>query len=317
MSLAVTSESDKYHLEKPGWRTTPEGDPRGYIQPEGLRELWFHTGTLCNLKCSFCLEGSKPGDDRVQLPSFEDIRTYIDEALDLGVQQFSFTGGEPFVNRDMVRVLDYALDRRPCLVLTNATQPLQKRLDDVKKLANKPNVLSFRVSLDHPDASAHDAERGEGNFMRSLETMRSLIGQGFHVSVARLMENEEDSEAVEARYRRVFADAGLPKDLHFVAFPEFLTPCSHPTGVPSITENCMTQYHSEESRARFMCSFSKMVLKMDGKMRVYACTLVDDDPDYDLGDSLRESLKFRIMLQHHRCFSCFAYGASCSEVCDA
>jgi len=55
------------------------------------------------------------------------------------------------------------------------------------------------------------------------------------------------------------------------------------------------------------------VVKKDGVVRVYACTLVDDDSDYDLGASLSESLKPRVMLGHHRCYSCFKYGASCSE----
>ena len=48
------------------WLLTPQGDPRGYIQPHALSELWFHTGTACNLACPFCLEGSKPGDNRLQ-----------------------------------------------------------------------------------------------------------------------------------------------------------------------------------------------------------------------------------------------------------
>ena len=56
-----------------------------------------------------------------------------------------------------------------------------------------------------------------------------------------------------------------------------------------------------------------MVVKKDGTMGVYACTLVDDDSDYNLAPTLRESLQYRVMLQHHRCFSCFAHGASCSE----
>ena len=47
-------------------------------------------------------------------------------------------------------------------------------------------------------------------------------------------------------------------------------------------------------------------------MRVYACTLVDDDEDYDLGGSLAEADDRRVYLRHHRCYSCFAYGASCS-----
>ena len=62
-----------------------------------------------------------------------------------------------------------------------------------------------------------------------------------------------------------------------------------------------------------MCHFSRFVLKKGGRVRVYACTLVDDEEDYDLGETLTESMRPRIMLKHHRCYSCFAYGASCSE----
>ena len=62
-----------------------------------------------------------------------------------------------------------------------------------------------------------------------------------------------------------------------------------------------------------MCRYTRFVLKKGGRMRVYACTLVDDDEDYDLGTSLAGSLSVRVMLRHHRCYSCFAYGASCSE----
>ena len=91
-----------------------------------------------------------------------------------------------------------------------------------------------------------------------------------------------------------------------------MTPGSNPD-VPQVTEHCMTNYQDETTRASFMCSTTKFVLKKDGRMRVYACTLVDDDPDYDLGGTLRESMSVRVMLRHHRCYSCFAYGATCSE----
>ena len=57
-----------------------------------------------------------------------------------------------------------------------------------------------------------------------------------------------------------------------------------------------------------------MVVKQNGQLGVYACTLVDDDLDYNLGATLRASLEQRVMLRHHRCFSCFKHGASCSEM---
>lgn len=295
------------------WLQTRTGDPRGYIDPHALEELWFHTGTACNLRCPFCLEGSKPGDHRLEQISFDEARPLLDEALALGVQQFSFTGGEPFINRDFVKILDYALEHRPCLVLTNGTKPVLRRMDDLQGLLQKPHALRFRISFDFPDPAAHDESRGAGNFHLALECLGALHRMGFGVSIARHMAEGEDSAAVTAAYQRWFREAGVPEDTRIVAFPDFLGPGAHPGGVPEITENCMTTYHSGSTRAEFMCAYSKMAVKIDGRMRIYACTLVDDDPDYDLGSTLTEAMNTRVMLRHHRCFSCFANGASCSE----
>jgi len=63
-----------------------------------------------------------------------------------------------------------------------------------------------------------------------------------------------------------------------------------------------------------MCGFSKMAVKQAGRMRIYACTLVDDDARYDQGESLTEAVRSRVLLEHHRCYSCFKYGSSCSEL---
>jgi len=302
----------RHHITTSDWLKTPTQEPRGYIQPKTLKELWFHTGTICNLSCPFCLEGSKPGDDRINAITLNDAQPFIDEALDLGVEKFSFTGGEPFVIKSMIDILDYALDHRPCHVLTNATTPLQRRLDEIQMLQAKPNPLSFRVSIDYPDAKKHDAARGQGNFFFSWKMIGELHKRGFTVSIARQRSKGENSDKVDKIYHKYFKQVGLPKETRIVSFPDFLTPgaVAH---VPHITKQCMTQYQDEESRDQFMCNFSKMIVKKDGQMRVYACTLVDDDSDYDLGGSLKASKNIRIMLKHHRCYSCFAQGASCSE----
>jgi hypothetical protein len=75
----------------------------------------------------------------------------------------------------------------------------------------------------------------------------------------------------------------------------------------------MTRYKNEQSRREFMCAFSKMVVRKAGRMRVYPCTLVDDDETFDQGSNLAGALQQRVILKHHRCYACFAYGASCSE----
>lgn len=294
------------------WYQTPDGDDRGYIDPHELRELWFHTGTACNLACPFCLEGSKPGDQRLGLMRFAEVKPWIDEALKLGVQQFSFTGGEPFLAKELPEILGYAASYRSCLVLTNGGEPLLKRFEHILPLLDAAHPVHFRISIDYLDAQRHDAGRGEGSFALSIAGIRKLHQAGFHVSVARQMEKGENTEAVNQAYRTFFAEQGLEGELTVIAFPDFLPPGSAPE-VPQVTTHCMTTYQNEDSRKQFMCAFSKMVVKQDGELRVYACTLVDDDREYDLGTSLREAMTQRISMKHHRCYSCFAYGASCSE----
>jgi hypothetical protein len=245
--------------------------------------------------------------------TLEEARPYFDEALALGVEQFSFTGGEPFVNRDLIGMLSHVAQHRPALVLTNGTKPLRTRMEQVAPLRDAPHPVRFRISLDYPDAARHDANRGEGNFAYALETMRLLHTMGFGVSLARQSEPGEDRDAVDAAFREVLVGEGLPEATHIVVFPDFLTPGACPDSVPEISEQCMTTYHDAESRSRFMCNFSKMLVKLNGRVRVYACTLVDDDASYDLGGTLTEAMRARVLLRHHRCFACFSSGASCSE----
>jgi MoaA/NifB/PqqE/SkfB family radical SAM enzyme len=294
------------------WLQTPHGEPRGYIQPHTLSELWFHTGTACNLACPFCLEGSKPGDRRLGRVALADVRPFVDEAVLLGVRQFSFTGGEPFINRDLVHILAYALDRAPCLVLSNGVDAVTQRLAQIEPLLASAHPLAFRISIDHPDEALHDAGRGAGNFAKAWTALHRLHERGFKVSIARQMALEEDSAVVEAAYRELLCRHGVPEDVPLVAFPDFGAPGAQ-RAVPDVTESCMKQFQTEATRREFMCAYSKMIVKQGGRMRVYACTLVDDDPAYDQGTTLRESLAMRVRLKHQRCYSCFRYGASCSE----
>jgi hypothetical protein len=57
-------------------------DGTGGSSPTRWTELWFHTGTACNLDCPFCLEGSRPGDDRLQRITLADVRPLIDARWD-------------------------------------------------------------------------------------------------------------------------------------------------------------------------------------------------------------------------------------------
>jgi len=283
--------------------------PEARIQAQTLAELWFHTGTACNLECPFCLEGSRPGDARLERVTLADLRPYIEEARVLGVRRLVFTGGEPLIVKDIVRILACALAVAPCLVLTNGTAPLIRRVHQLDLLKSQPCALSFRVSIDHPDPERHDAGRGWGNFRRALEGLALLNERGFHVSVTRQQAAGEDRAAVDAAYRVLLKRHGLPADLDVIAVPDY--------GVPGggrvergITHDELERFRRSLPGRELMCFSSKMVLKRAGRMRVYACPLVDDDEYFDQGGSLAEALSRDVRLCHHRCRSCLESGAS-------
>lgn len=271
--------------------------------PIALRELWFHTGTACNLECPFCLEGSKPGDNRLERVSLADLKPHFDEAVELGVQRFAFTGGEPLIVKDIVKILSYALQLKPCMIFTNGTAPLIKRVHQLQLLKAQPHPLSFRVSIDHPDEQRHDAGRGWGNFKRALEGLKFLVASGFDVSIARHAEANENIADVEKRYTDLFRKHELPC-LNLLPLPEFGRP-GHESKISTDEQPICVPHNT-------MCKEGRMILKRDGKVRVYACALTDDDERFDLGTSLKTSLNTAFELQHHRCQSCLRCGATLS-----
>ena len=171
-------------------------------------------------------------------------------------------------------MLACAAARRPCLVLTNGTAPLLQRLAQLEPLRQCAHPVAFRVSIDYRER--HELGRGAGTFAEAWRALGALHDLGFGISLARQRQPTGDSGAIDAQFLGLLASHGLPTDLRIVAFPDFLPPGSA-SNHPEISSHCMATCAA--GQANFMCAFNRMRVKQRGRMRVYACTLVDDDPD--------------------------------------
>jgi MoaA/NifB/PqqE/SkfB family radical SAM enzyme len=136
-----------------------------------LDTLWFQVaGTLCNLTCTHCFIACSPNNHNLEMMSLESVRRHLAEAMALGVREYYFTGGEPFMHHDMLEILALTLRQGPATVLTNGlllrpeTAAALARLD-----AESEYSLDLRISLDGDDAASNDAVRGAGTFERILE----------------------------------------------------------------------------------------------------------------------------------------------------
>jgi sulfatase maturation enzyme AslB (radical SAM superfamily) len=92
---------------------TVAGEERASVAVDGLETLWFNTGTLCNIACENCYIESSPGNDRLVYITCDEVAVYLDEIEKAGLptDQIGFTGGEPFMNRDMPAMLEECLSR--------------------------------------------------------------------------------------------------------------------------------------------------------------------------------------------------------------
>lgn len=286
---------------------TSKGEPRGYIDFITLKQLWINTGSVCNLNCPNCFEESGPKSKRIQTITLDEIRPYLLAAQEKKVSSFGFTGGEPFMNPQFMNILEAALAIAPCLVLTNGTKPLKHYLPKLAQFSDtQKQNLTFRISINSPDEKTHDAQRGEGSFITAWTQLKALNQLGFPIAIARQMQKDEDTEQIQTAFQKLLTQYELPKNTTIVAFPDLAK-----TQTPEISETCISTYHTPQSCANFMCATTRMLVKKNDHVSLYACTLVDDDDFFNFGQNFDHALTQRTFLKHQRCFACFSSGVSC------
>lgn len=281
-----------------------------------LETIWFCTGTLCNLGCKTCYIESSPTNDALVYLTLAEVETFLDEieTEGLGTTEIGFTGGEPFMNKDIVQILESCLERGfEVLVLSNAMRPMRRHEGSLVDLLERYGPkLTIRVSLDHYSGEIHEAERGRDTWDKAIDGLKWLSNKGFSIAIAgRHLAHEADAVARRG-YAQLFAREGIAIDpadpARLVLFPEM----DATADVPEITTACWGILDVDP--ASVMCSSSRMVVKHKGDdaPTVVACTLLPHGEDFQMGRTLKEASR-TVSLNHPHCARfCVLGGASCS-----
>ncbi len=296
---------------------TAKGEPRATVELRALETLWFNTGTLCNLTCRNCYIESSPRNDRLAYLTTADVARYLDEiARDrLPTKLIGFTGGEPFMNPQIIAMLTSVLSRGlDALVLTNAMKPLRKLRTEMLALQSRyGDRLTIRVSVDHYNPAIHEQERGFRTWAPTLDGLVWLARNGFRLDVAGRRFTGETEASLRAGFTRLFAEHGINVDandpVRLMLFPEM----EREHDVPEITTACWGILH--KSPDDVMCAGARMVVKRKEAAApvVLACTLLPYDQRFEMGTTLAEA-SGPVALNHPFCASfCVLGGASCSR----
>lgn len=278
-----------------------------------LDQLWFQVaGTVCNLRCRHCFISCAPDNHSLWFLSRQEVAEALDESAELGVKEYYFTGGEPFMNRELEGMLEDTLRIGPATVLTNGTLLPDRRVERLGGLAGSSRyTLEFRVSIDGVDPATNDAIRGPGTFARALEGVGRLVGEGF-LPIITTMQSWPDHETdrILSDFREVLARIGYDRPRLKIVPPLLMGAEAERTRAYVPTERVTAQMMAGYDVDLLLCSRARLVTSRG----VLPCPILADEPDAVLARRLRDSVDRPAQLGEQACYTCYVHGAICANV---
>ena len=274
-----------------------------------LGSLWIQlTGTWCNLACTHCLNASGPDDPWLRPLSPAVVQQAITEGERLGVKEIYFTGGEPFLHREILPLLALSLTVAPTTVLTNGTLMTAAVADRLRQLAESSRYsLEIRVSLDDVDPELNDRIRGPGAWAHAVQAIRLLHARELLPIVTATEILSEETAPPGGSYRRFrdfLVSIGIEKP-RVKIIPVFtLGRLDGAQSVP-LTEEALEGF----DRSLLQCAESRVVA--DGG--VYACPILAGLPGARLSDGSLEASFRSASLFHPACVTCHQTGMTCAN----
>lgn len=278
-----------------------------------LDQLWFQvSGTVCNLRCRHCFISCAPDNHHFWFMTREQVRGALRESVALGVKEYYFTGGEPFMHRDLVAMVSDVLAYGPVTVLTNATLLDERRVAALSRVAAASSYsLELRVSLDGVTPAENDAIRGRGTFVRTLNGVRRLVAAGFLPIISAMQSwPDQEHERTLERFRDLLKAVGYERP-RLKILPPLLMGAEESRSrgyapLERVTHELLQGFDLD----RLLCTRARLVTARG----VYSCPILLDYDSARLGDTLTEAVARPAILGEQACFTCYLNGAVCANL---
>lgn len=125
----------------------------------------------CNLNCTYCWDFDQR--ERMGELATDEIKKILLSAKLLGVRSFNPFGGEPFLRKDAVEIIQYAFELgfKRVTVTTNGTLLAQEKIKELVQSVPSGAELCVLVSLDGSHAAENDFIRSPGSFLKTIRTI--------------------------------------------------------------------------------------------------------------------------------------------------
>jgi radical SAM protein with 4Fe4S-binding SPASM domain len=277
------------------------------ISPSTLEELWIYTNSTCPLRCKHCLVDGGTGSPEMMAAG--EIKKLVDDAVSLGAGRIYFTGGEPFLRKDLIELADYVTARAQLVILTCGVL-INDEISQKLASLSRSNLI-IQVSLEGPDGPTNDAIRGEGSFERALSGIRSLLGAGIVPIVTTTLTQLNYLKAPETT--RFLAGLGI-KDHHVlwlhqcgrarhgtdelllsgqeIAWTmERMREAARESGIVLDNSESLAVRTKGRGHKNDLCNSCYGVLAVNTNSHVYPCASLVGTPEFDCGSIKEQNLR--------------------------
>jgi sulfatase maturation enzyme AslB (radical SAM superfamily) len=290
--------------------STCSAHPR--VRLQRLDSLWFQiTGTLCNLTCTHCFISCSPGNRSFGFLDYDVVIRALNESRSLGVKEYYFTGGEPFMHPRLLDILQETLKIGPATVLTNGTLLRDSTIQRLVELRDGTIYsLELRVSIDGYDAANNDPIRGYGTFDRAMDGVRRLVAAGFLpiITMAQTWDNAEATNVYQRMRDALLAIGYTRPRVKLLPSLKLGAEIARSRGYRD-DERVTSEMMREFDTGQLICATSRIVTDRG----VHVCPILIEQPDSVLGQTLSEARNADYELRHQACYTCWLNGAICSN----
>ena len=275
-----------------------------------LDVLWLQvTGTVCNIACRHCFITCGPKNHSHPIMETDDVLAVLRRARELGVKEYYFTGGEPFLHPEILRLASAALAQGPLSILTNALLIDRDVAGELARLAeDSPYSLDLRVSIDGTTAEENDPVRGPGTFDRILAGARHLARAGLlPVFTVTTVHAHYSSDGGRVRFLERLRELGFrPARVKFIP-PFHIGREARRSGGYDADHRLAPGDLVPGEEHVLLCGSSRTVTANG----VYPCPILIEEHGARMSGDLDGALG-PIRLNHPACATCHVEGFSCS-----
>jgi radical SAM protein with 4Fe4S-binding SPASM domain len=138
-------------------------------------DISIEAAGFCNFRCPMCIQGRSISDleRSAKLLSMENYKKFIDEIADFAVQISLYYAGEPTLNKNLPKMIEYAAKKNILTYINTNAALLDKK--EFRQALIQSGLHRLHISFDGATKATYEKYRVGGNFEKVLENIRNFV----------------------------------------------------------------------------------------------------------------------------------------------